>query len=118
MHKITEGGAHAVVVTAGGAKAFARAADMLRVGGTLSCVGIPPGKAFIETPVSTIVIKGLRITGNLTGSLKECMDAVELVRRGIVKPKIELRDFDQLPRVYKEMEQGEISGRIVLKVGG
>ncbi|KAK5010728.1 hypothetical protein LTR39_004659 [Cryomyces antarcticus] len=114
--RITNGCAHAVVVTSGNAKAFAQAADMLRINGTLSCVGIPPGKAFIETPVSSIVIKDLRITGNLVGSLKECLEAVELVRRGVVKPKIEVRPFRDLPAVYEELEKGKITGRVVLKI--
>jgi propanol-preferring alcohol dehydrogenase len=115
--RITNGGAHAVVVTSGNAKAFAQAADMLRINGTLSCAGIPPGRAFIECPVSSIVIKGLHITGNLLGSLKECMEAVELTRRGIVKPRFEIRPFKDLPKVYEELEEGKITGRIVLKVG-
>ena len=89
---------------------------MLRVGGTLSCVGIPPEKGFLETPISRIVIKGLHITGNLVGNLKECLEAVEFVRRGEVKPKVTVRDFLELPKVYHELEAGEISGRIVLKV--
>jgi len=113
---VTNGGAHAVVVAAGNPKAFAAAADMLRVGGILCCIGIPPGKAFIEAPVSSIVIKSLRITGNLVGSLKECLEAVELVRRGVVKPKVTVRPFRDLPAVYKELEKGDIAGRIVLKV--
>jgi D-arabinose 1-dehydrogenase-like Zn-dependent alcohol dehydrogenase len=117
IRKIINGGAHAVVVAAGSPKAFTQAAEMLRVGGTLSCVGIPPGKTFVETPVSSIVIKGLRITGNLVGSLKECLEAVELVRRGTVKPKISVRPFRDLPAVYEEMEKGEVTGRIVLKIG-
>jgi D-arabinose 1-dehydrogenase-like Zn-dependent alcohol dehydrogenase len=116
VHEITGLGAHAVVVTAGNAKAFAHACDMLRVGGTLSCVGIPPGRPVLETPICTIVIKGLRITGNLVGSLKECMEAVELVRRGMVKPEIRVRPFRDLPQVYEEMEKGDISGRIVLQI--
>ena len=105
-----------MVVTAGNAKAFAHACEMLRVGGTLSCVGIPPGRPFLETPISTIVIKGLKITGNLTGSLKDCMEAVDLVRRGIVKPEIKVREFKELPQVYEEMQRGDISGRIVLRI--
>lgn len=116
VKSITGGGAHAVVVTAGNAKAYAQAAEMLRVGGTLSCCGIPPGKSFIEAPVSSIVIKGLRICGNLVGSLKECMEAVDFVREGKVKPHVSVRPFRSLPDVYRELEEGEISGRIVLKV--
>ncbi|KAK7750286.1 hypothetical protein SLS62_007803 [Diatrype stigma] len=116
VKNITNGGAHAVVVTAANPKAFSLAADMLRVGGTLSCVGIPSEKGYIQTPVSSIAIKGLHITGNLIGSLKECLEAVDLVRRGLVKPRITVRDFADLPAVYDELEKGEVSGRIVLKV--
>ncbi|EMR68265.1 putative alcohol dehydrogenase protein [Eutypa lata UCREL1] len=116
VRNLTNGGANSVIVTAGNVKAFAQAADMLKVGGTLSCVGIPSQKGFIETPVSSIVIKGLHITGNLVGSLKECLEAVDLVRRGIVKPHITVRDFADLPAVYDELEKGDVSGRIVLKV--
>lgn len=113
---ITHLGAHAVIVTAGNAKAFAHACDMLRVGGTLSCVGIPPGRPCLETPICTIVIKGLKITGNLVGSLKECMEAVDLVRRGVVKPVIKVRPFKDLAQVYEEMEKGDIAGRVVLQI--
>lgn len=116
VQEITNGGANAVIVTAGSVKAFSQAADMLKIGGTLSCVGIPPGKGYIEAPISSIVIKGLHITGNLVGSLKECLEAVDLVRRGIVKPKILVRPFADLPAVYEELEKGDISGRVVLKV--
>lgn len=116
VQEITGLGAHAVVVTAGNATAFARACDMLRVGGCLSCVGIPPGRPCLETPICTIVIKGLRITGNLVGSLKECMEAVDLVRRGVVKPVVKVRPFRELPQVYEDMEKGDISGRVVLQI--
>lgn len=116
VHDITGLGAHAVVVTAGSAKAFAHACEMLRVEGILSCVGIPTGRPCLETAIATIVIRGLKITGNLVGSLKECMEAVDLVKRGMVKPVIKVRQFKELPAVYEEMEDGDISGRIVLKI--
>lgn len=114
--ELTKGGANAVIVTAGSNKAFAQAADMLRIGGTLSCVGIPPGRGFLETPISAIVIRGLHITGNLVGSLKECLEAVEFVRRGVVKPHIAVRRFEDLPAIYEEMEKGDVPGRIVVKI--
>jgi alcohol dehydrogenase, propanol-preferring len=115
--KITNGGADAVVVAAGHSAAFAQAASMLRIGGTMCCIGIPPGGGKIETPVSEIVIKGLTIRGNLVGNLKECLEAVELVRSGLVKPKVYVRPFRDLPAVYEELEKGDIAGRVVLKIG-
>ena len=117
VQKITNGGADAVVVAAGSSAAFAQAASTLRIGGTMCCIGIPPGGGKIETPVSEIVIKGLEIKGNLVGNLKECLEAVELVRAGLVKPKIYVRPFRDLPAVYEELEKGDIAGRVVLKVG-
>ncbi|KAL2799117.1 GroES-like protein [Aspergillus keveii] len=116
VHEITGLGTDVAVVTAGSAKAFAHACEMLRVGGTLSCVGIPPGRPVLETPICTIVIKGLKVSGNLVGSLKECMEAVDLVRRGMVKPEVKVRRFRDLPAVYEEMERGDSAGRIVLEV--
>lgn len=116
VQKITGHGAHAVVVTTGNAKAFARACHMVRVGGTLSCVGIPYGGPFLETPVNTIIIKGLKVTGNLVVSMRECMEAVDLVRYGLVKPAISIRPFRELPQVFEEMEKGDINGRVVLQV--
>ncbi len=113
---ITGIGADAVVVTAGSAKAYARAADMLRAGGHLCCCGIPAGESFLQTPVAGIVIKGLHISGNLIGSFQETMEAVNLVHEGKVKPKIEIRKFADLPSVYHQLEQGDVTGRIVLQV--
>ena len=117
VQRLTKGGADAVVVSAGHSAAFAQAASMLRIGGTMCCIGIPPGGGKIETPISEIVIKGLKIQGNLVGSLKECLEAVEQVRSGLVKPKIYVRPFKDLPAVYEELEKGDIAGRVVLKVG-
>ena len=116
VKSLTGGGAHVVIVTSANGRAFAQAADMLRIGGVLGCVGIPPGKQYIETPVCSIVIRGLRIQGNLVGSLKECLEAVDYVRRGLVTPRIEVRPFEELPQVYEDLEQGRIAGRVVLKV--
>ncbi|KAI7551772.1 hypothetical protein KC331_g2339 [Hortaea werneckii] len=117
VQRLTQGGAHNVIVSAGSSAAFAQAASMLRVGGTLCCVGIPPGGGRIETSVAEIVIKGLKIQGNLVGNLKECLDAVRQVTEGLVRPKVYVRPFDDLPAVYEEMEKGEIAGRVVLKIG-
>lgn len=115
---LTDGrGAVAVIVAAGSSAAFATAASLLGVEGVLCCIGIPAGGGRLLTPVSEIVIKGLRIKGNLVGSLGECMEAVELVRTGKVKPKVFVREFEELPKVYEELERGDIGGRVMLRVG-
>jgi alcohol dehydrogenase, propanol-preferring len=113
---ITQGGAHAAIVTSGSPKAFSGAVDMLRIGGTLCCIGIPPGDIHLTTPIATLIIRGLKVVGNLVGSMDETLEAVELVRKGEVKPHVEVREFEELPEVYEILERGDILGRIVLKV--
>ncbi|KAL9054249.1 MAG: hypothetical protein Q9162_004283 [Coniocarpon cinnabarinum] len=116
VHAITGTGANAVVVTTGSSKAYYSAAELLRIGGTLSCCGIPPDQALIGTSAGVIAIKGLKVIGNLIGSLKECHDAVEFVRSGRVKPRVVVREFEELGKVYEELERGEVLGRVVLRV--
>lgn len=79
-------------------------------------VGIPPGDLALKTPIATIVIKGLRIFGNLVGSMRETLESVELVRSGKVKPHVEVRKFRELPEIYEMLEKGDIPGRIVLEL--
>ena len=79
-------------------------------------MGIPPGEVTLDAPVAGIVIKGLRIQGNLVGSLKETLEAVEFVRNGQVKPHVKVRPFRDLPGVYQLLENGDVPGRIVLEL--
>lgn len=116
VHKLTSGGAHAAIVASGSGKAFSGAVDMLRIGGTLCCVGIPPGDVYLTTPIATIIIRGLKVVGNLVGSMEETLEAVEIVRRGDVKVRVKLMEFEELSRVYEMLERGDVLGRIVLRV--
>lgn len=77
---------------------------MLWPGGALCCVGIPPGKAFLQTPIAGIVIKDLRILGNLVDSLSETLEALKFVQDGKVKVNVTIRMFAELPQVYEELE--------------
>lgn len=100
-----------MIVAVGNPKVYTQVAEVLRIGGTLNYVEITLRRVFIEISVSGIVIKGLHITGNLVGSPTECLEAVDLVRRGVVKPRVTIRPLKDLSRVYDELERGEICGR-------
>jgi alcohol dehydrogenase, propanol-preferring len=116
VHRLTNGGTHALIVTSGHPSAFTKLADMIRTGGALCMVGIPPGEVKLDMPVSEIIIRGLRIQGNLVGSLAETMEAVELVRQGKVKPRVQVLPFRDLERAYELLESGKVMGRIVLQM--
>ena len=117
VNSITGGGANAVVITSGHPAAFKNVYEMLKVGGSLHIVGIPPGDVLLDIPVASLVIRGIRVGGNLVGSVKEALEAVDLVRAGKVKPHVEVRPFKDLPNVYERLEKGDVPGRIVLQIG-
>lgn len=109
-------GATAVVVVAAANAAYAQAADMLRIGGTLVCVGIPEGE---PVPIAGVVpqfmvAKALRIVGVAVGDRREAIETMDFARRGIVKTHFRLEKMDKLADVFQEMEEGKLRGRVVL----
>ncbi|KAK0653259.1 Alcohol dehydrogenase 2 [Lasiodiplodia hormozganensis] len=109
-------GATAVVVVAAANAAYAQAADMLRIGGTLVCVGIPEGE---PVPIAGVVpqymvAKALRIVGVAVGDRREAIETMDFARRGIVKTHFRLEKMDKLTDVFHEMEGGKLRGRVVL----
>ncbi|CAJ2499804.1 Uu.00g026570.m01.CDS01 [Anthostomella pinea] len=118
VHEVTKDGADAVIVTSGSAETLSQAADMLRVGGRLCCVDVPP-EGCIETRISTIstmVAKGLHMVGTPVSSVWDCVEAVDHVWLGHVTPRVVIRDFKDLTAVYDEIERGDIMGQVVLRV--
>lgn len=68
----------------------------------------PFGGGRLENSVAEVVIKGLQIKGDLVGNLKECLEAVELVRSGKVKPHVFGRTFGDLPRIYESWRRATL----------
>lgn len=44
------------------------------------------------------------------------MEAIDLATRGLVKPTIEIKQLEDLEKVFDDMQQGRMKGRVVLKV--
>lgn len=66
INSVTEGGAHAALVTAGGSAAYDIAAAYLRPKGYLMIVGLPPN-AMLSIPILLVAAKGLTIRGIFLG---------------------------------------------------
>lgn len=106
------GGAHAALVTAVSEKTFPQALSMLRRGGTVSLVGLPPG----DFPLSIFdtVLRGLTVRGSIVGTRLDMLEAVDFFTRGVVTTKFELQPIDAINDVFSRMETGTIDGRVVL----
>lgn len=77
INSITEGGAHAALVTAGGSAAYDIAAAYLRPKEYLMVVGLPPS-ATLSIPIHLIAAKGITIRGVFLGYVREILDSLQL----------------------------------------
>lgn len=84
--ELTEGGAHAVFVTA--VQAYPKAHGYLgaRQGGVMMCIGLPPAGQFdITLPPAALIFRGQSIKGTLVSSLGDLDKTLEFAARGEIQ---------------------------------
>lgn len=106
------GGAQGVLVTAVSPAIFRQSLDMLRRGGTCVLVGLPPGD--FQTPIFDVVLKRLTVRGSIVGTRKDLEECLQFAAEGKIKATIETRPLDAINEVFRQLEDGEINGRVVL----
>ena len=106
------GGAHAAVVTATAKSAFNSAVDAMRAGGRIVAVGLPPESMSLNIP--RLVLDGIQVVGSLVGTREDLAEAFQFAAEGKVVPKVTLRPLEDINAIFKEMEQGQIRGRMVI----
>ncbi|EXJ80981.1 alcohol dehydrogenase [Capronia epimyces CBS 606.96] len=121
VKKATGGrGAAAVVVCTASNAAYAQALDLIKIGGTVVCVGIPEGK---EVPIpnatpSTAINLAARIVGSSVGNRLEAVQLMEMAARGVVKTRVKLERLENATEVFKLMEKNALQGRVVFDLQG
>lgn len=106
-------GAPAVVHVAVAEKAIETSLDYVRATGTIVLVGLP-ADAVTHSPVFGQVLRAVTIRGSLVGNRLDTVEALEFVRRGLVRCPIKIVPASELTNVYTLMEEGKIAGRYVL----
>src|SRR5690606_37129300 len=76
------GGAHGVLVTVVSRNAFAQATGMLRRGGTMSLVGLPPGDFPLD--IFGMVLNGITVRGSIVGTRLDLQESLEFAAAGKV----------------------------------
>jgi propanol-preferring alcohol dehydrogenase len=114
IKKITIGGAHVVMVTSGSRAAYETALRSIRKAGTLAIVGMAPE----PVPLSTVaMVSGeFRIVASAVGTREELRELLQIAAEGQIKCRIEMRPFTEVDAVLKEMKEGKLVGRVVLKI--
>ncbi len=114
--KVTDGGAHGVLITAPSLPAFKQGVAMTRKIGTCVLVGIPPGD--FPTPLFEVVANCITIRGSFVGNRHDMAEALQFAAEGKVKADIELQPLSAINDIFKRLAQGEVPSRVVLDLGG
>jgi propanol-preferring alcohol dehydrogenase len=118
LRKATGGGAHGAVVAAVATRAFEQSVGMLRPGGTVVFLGLPGGKADeLRASIAAISGRELSIRGSSVGTRLDLDEAVGFALRGQVKAQTGTAPLAEANAVLGRLRQGEIVGRMVLKLG-
>ncbi|WP_067141782.1 alcohol dehydrogenase AdhP [Oceanivirga salmonicida] len=106
------GGAHSAVVTAVSKVAFNQAVDSVRPAGKVVAVGLP--SETMDVSIVKTVLDGIQIIGSLVGTRKDLEEAFQFGAEGLVVPVVEKRSIEDAYDIFKEMEEGTITGRMVI----
>ena len=91
--------------------AFNSAVDAVRAGGRVVAVGLPPEAMSLDIP--RLVLDGIEVVGSLVGTRQDLVEAFQFAAEGKVVPKV-TRPLEDINAIFKEMEQGQIRGRMVI----
>lgn len=113
IHKAI-GGAHGVLVTAPSQPAFAQGVGMLRRGGTLALVGLPPGT--FDLNIFEVVLTRKTIRGSIVGTRLDLAESLAFATEGRVKVHYHREPLENINQVLTDMQAGKIDGRVVLDI--
>ena len=107
------GGANGILVTAVSRSAFAQAVGMLHKRGTMSLVGLPPGS--FDLPIFDIVLNAKTVRGSIVGTRKDLEESLMFASQGKVASHYSTDKLDNINKIFGNMEEGKIDGRIVME---
>ncbi|MDI1744547.1 alcohol dehydrogenase AdhP, partial [Staphylococcus aureus] len=112
--KLTDNkGLDATVVTSVAKTPFNQAVDVVKAGARVVAVGLPVDKMNLDIP--RLVLDGIEVVGSLVGTRQDLREAFEFAAENKVTPKVQLRKLEEINDIFEEMENGTITGRMVIK---
>lgn len=105
-------GLDATVITAVAKTPFNQAIDVVKAGARVVAVGLPVDKMDLDIP--RLVLDGIEVVGSLVGTRQDLTEAFQFAAEGKVVPKVALRPIEDINDIFEEMEQGTITGRMVI----
>ncbi|GKQ42198.1 alcohol dehydrogenase AdhP [Companilactobacillus sp. RD055328] len=112
VKEITGEGVQSTVITAVSKVAFNQAVDIVKAAGRVVAVGLPTDTMDLSIP--RLVLDGIEVVGSLVGTREDLREAFEFGAQGAVDPIVALRPLEDINDILEEMEQGKITGRMVI----
>jgi len=114
IKKLTNGlGAEAVIDFVNTTETSLQGFDSLRRGGRLVLVGLHGYYSKFILPL--IPLKAAKVIGSYTGSLKDLVEVLKLLGRGIIKLTVTRRRLSEVDELLRDVRDGKMVGRVVMK---
>lgn len=111
------GGADVAIVLAVIPSVFETAFAVLRRGGRLVCVGLPPEtEGPMALPIFPTVLKGISVIGSIVGTRQDLAEVFELHARGRTRVIAETRKLDEVNDAIEDVLEGRATARIVFEL--
>ena len=107
------GGAHVAMVTSASRAAYETALRSLKRGGTLAVVGMAPEP--INVSAVSLVSGEIRIVASAVGTRQDLREMLEMAAEGKIRCRTERREMTEIDRVFEELKDGRVMGRVVVK---
>ncbi|MHA1730271.1 MAG: alcohol dehydrogenase catalytic domain-containing protein [Promethearchaeota archaeon] len=109
-------GVYASIVFASKISAFELGLKLVRDGGLLVMVGLPPvSEGALSIIPFAMIIKGISIIPSLVGTIDEMRDVIQLCLEGKVTTHVgRTANFSEIGQVIKELEEGKFIGRAII----
>ncbi|PAF51744.1 alcohol dehydrogenase [Helicobacter sp. 13S00401-1] len=89
--------------------------ELLKVGGEMAIVGLPPSADHVGVELSTLVFKAnKKVYGSLIGGIKETQEMLDYSVANNIYPEIELITADKIDKAYENLTSGKAKFRYVI----
>uniref|UniRef100_A0AC34PUW7 Enoyl reductase (ER) domain-containing protein n=1 Tax=Panagrolaimus sp. JU765 TaxID=591449 RepID=A0AC34PUW7_9BILA len=109
----TNGGPHGVVNLASASKPVGDAMNYIRKTGTIVLVGLPIITTF-SIDMHQAILKCIQIKGTQLGTREDFAEAMDFLSRGLVQIPLKVHGLTELPALLDDLDNGKVTGRIVL----
>lgn len=115
VKKVADGlGVQASILCSNEPSSYLTGTHYLRPTGSAMIVGLPPTGSHVPVDCRNAVLGMHTVRGCFVGNRGDVIDALDVVARGKVVPKVTVKPFSAIQETYDCMKNGTLNGRVVV----